>query len=67
MYVWNLFVGLRYLRAEITAHLNIVRAYAGVTVASSPETIFDTDEFNEQDYLAQTEVQSGNLPLTMNW
>ncbi|GJE87861.1 histidine kinase [Phanerochaete sordida] len=49
------------------AHLNIVRAYAGQTIASSSDTIFDTDEFSEKEFLAISEAQSGNYVLAMNW
>ncbi|KIP05676.1 hypothetical protein PHLGIDRAFT_128752 [Phlebiopsis gigantea 11061_1 CR5-6] len=49
------------------AHLNAVRAFAGLTVATSPDTVFDTEEMNEREYLEQSEVQLGNTVLTMNW
>ena len=49
------------------AHLNCIRAYAGYTYATSPETIFDTDEFTEHEFLKLAEAQSGNLTLAMNW
>ena len=49
------------------AHLNVVRAYAGLTVATSADTVFDTEDLSERDYLEQSEVQLGNTILTMNW
>ncbi|EKM60729.1 uncharacterized protein PHACADRAFT_155836 [Phanerochaete carnosa HHB-10118-sp] len=48
-------------------HLNTVRAYAGMTDATSPDTIFETADFNEKEFLALSEVQSGNFVLVMNW
>lgn len=49
------------------AHVNAVRAFAGLTVATSPDTVFDTEDMNEREYLEQSEVQLGNTVLTMNW
>jgi hypothetical protein len=48
-------------------HLNCARAYAGQTLCTSAETVFDTEDFNEKEYLQSAQEQSGNLPLTMNW
>ena len=50
----------------ITAHLNCIRAYAGYTFATSAETVFDTSEFNEFEFLKLAE-QSGNVTLAMQW
>ena len=49
------------------AHLNCVRAFAGNTIASSADTAFDTEDFNEKDFLAHVRAQSGNIELVMNW
>ncbi|KAI0700426.1 histidine kinase [Cytidiella melzeri] len=49
------------------AHLICTRAYAGQTVASSAETAFDTEDFNEQEFLARVQLTSGNVELVMNW
>lgn len=48
------------------AHLNCIRAYAGYTYASTPETVFDTIDFSEQDFLKLAE-SSGNVTLAMQW
>ncbi|KAI0090021.1 histidine kinase [Irpex rosettiformis] len=55
------------LIAFCQAHLNCVRAFAGHTVAGSAETAFDTEDFNEKDFLARLHIKSGNLELVMNW
>ncbi|KAK7029643.1 Chk1 protein kinase [Paramarasmius palmivorus] len=47
--------------------LNCVRALGGYTIAASAETAFDTDTFNEAEYLGQIQATSGNLPLALNW
>lgn len=49
------------------AQLNCIRALAGGTYATSAETAFDTDTFNERDYLEAIRQRSGNLPVIMNW
>ncbi|KAK7468476.1 Chk1 protein kinase [Stygiomarasmius scandens] len=47
--------------------LNCVRALGGYTYATSAETCFDTENFNEREYKEEVERTSGNLPLVMNW
>ncbi|PSR71493.1 hypothetical protein PHLCEN_2v12633 [Hermanssonia centrifuga] len=43
-----------------------IQSYAGHTSATSAETAFDTDDFNEREFLTLTEARSGNLQLAMN-
>jgi hypothetical protein len=45
---------------------NCIRAITGNTCADTPDTAFDTDTFNEKDYLADLEAKSIDS-LTMNW
>lgn len=47
--------------------LNLVRLLRGYTHASSAQTAFNTDTFNEQNYLAEIQATSGNLTLILNW
>ena len=47
--------------------LNCIRALAGYTDASSPDTALDTATFCEREYLQQIVARSGNLPVVMNW
>ncbi|TDL28897.1 histidine kinase [Rickenella mellea] len=47
--------------------LNCIRALAGCTVAVSAETAFNTDGFNEGQYLAHVIHTSGNISLALNW
>lgn len=63
----NLHVRKSEALTQLPVHLNIVRAYAGQTHATTAETVFDTDDFNEREYLAMVRAQSGNFVLTMNW
>lgn len=50
-----------------TAHLNCIKAYAGQTLASSAETAFNNEDFNEAEFLAHMRARSGNIELVMNW
>ena len=50
-----------------SGHLNVIRAFAGQTVARSADTAFDTEDYNEKEYVARIETQSGNKELVMNW
>lgn len=50
-----------------SAQLNCIRAFAGHTMTGSAEVAFDTEEYNDADFLAQVQVQSGNIELVMNW
>ncbi|KAL0581381.1 Chk1 protein kinase [Marasmius crinis-equi] len=47
--------------------LNCIRALGGYTFATSPSTAFDTEGFNEADYVHGLEATTGNIPLVMNW
>ncbi|KAJ4499295.1 histidine kinase [Lentinula lateritia] len=47
--------------------LNCIRALGGYTLASSPETAFDTDTFKEHEYLERVKADSGNEELVLNW
>ncbi|KAI0078477.1 histidine kinase [Panus rudis PR-1116 ss-1] len=47
--------------------LNCIRALAGCTHARSADTAFDTDDFNEREYLQLISRKSGNLPVALNW
>lgn len=47
--------------------LNCIRVLGGYTQAQSAATVFDTENFVESEYLAQIQVTSGNLSLTLNW
>ncbi|KAJ7596782.1 dual-domain HisK/Mak2 protein kinase [Mycena floridula] len=47
--------------------LNIVRALGGYTDQRSVDTLFDTDNFSESEYLTAILARSGNGPLAMNW
>jgi hypothetical protein len=47
--------------------LNLIRLLGGYTHTSSAQTAFNTDTFNEQNYLAKIQATSGNLALTLNW
>ncbi|TFY83386.1 hypothetical protein EWM64_g624 [Hericium alpestre] len=49
------------------ALLNCIRALGGYTLVTSAETIYDTDTFNEAEYLAHISRFSGNIGLVMNW
>ena len=46
--------------------LNCIRAIGGYTVAGTPETAFDTEGFNEAEYLVQLESVE-QLRVAMNW
>jgi hypothetical protein len=47
--------------------VNLVRLLGGYTHTSSAQTAFNTDTFNEQNYVAGIEATSGNLMLVLNW
>lgn len=47
--------------------LNCIRALGGYTQPQSAETVFDTENFVESEYLAHIQATSGNLSLTLNW
>ncbi len=47
--------------------LNVIRALGGYTYARSADTAFDTDAFNEAEYLIQLREQSGNPALAFSW
>ncbi|KAK0233760.1 dual-domain HisK/Mak2 protein kinase [Armillaria fumosa] len=47
--------------------LNVIRALGGYTYARSADTAFDTDAFNETEYLTQLREQSGNPALAFSW
>lgn len=47
--------------------LNCVRVLGGYTQPQSAETVFDTENFVESEYLAHIQATSGNLSLTLNW
>jgi hypothetical protein len=47
--------------------LNLVRLLGGHTRASSAQTAFNTDTFNEQNYSAKIPAICGNPLLTLNW
>ncbi|KAK0208888.1 hypothetical protein DFS33DRAFT_1254916 [Desarmillaria ectypa] len=47
--------------------LNVIRALGGYTYARSADTAFDTDAFNEAEYLMQLREQSGNPALAFSW
>ncbi|KAJ3894889.1 hypothetical protein GG344DRAFT_62575 [Lentinula edodes] len=53
--------------AEEVGTLNCIRALGGYTLASSPETAFDTDTFKEHEYLERVKADSGNEELVLNW
>lgn len=36
-------------------------------MTGSAEVAFDTEDYNDADFLAQVQVQSGNIELVMNW
>lgn len=46
---------------------NLVRLLGGYTHASSAQTAFNTDTFNEQSYLTGIEATSGNIALALSW
>lgn len=58
---------IRMLLTTGTGILNCIRALGGYTSAVSAETIFDTDNFKEDEYLAHIETKSGNPRLALNW
>ncbi|GBE78499.1 histidine kinase [Sparassis crispa] len=47
--------------------LNCIRALGGFTIAQSAETAFDTETYNEREYLREVEAKCGNFDVTMNW
>ncbi|KAI0793300.1 histidine kinase [Abortiporus biennis] len=47
--------------------LNCIRALAGNTFATSAETAFDTETFNEVEFLQAVQEKAGNIAVTMNW
>ena len=47
--------------------VNLVRLLGGYTHTSSAQTAFNTDTFNEQNYLVGIEATSGNIVLALNW
>ncbi|KAH7929368.1 dual-domain HisK/Mak2 protein kinase [Leucogyrophana mollusca] len=49
------------------AVLNCIRALGGYTNAESIETVFDSDNFVESEYLRQIQKNAGNLDLSLNW
>ncbi|KAF8823868.1 hypothetical protein HHX47_DHR9000114 [Lentinula edodes] len=51
----------------LSSTLNCIRALGGYTLASSPETAFDTDTFKEHEYLERVKAVSGNEELVLNW
>ncbi|KAJ7293811.1 dual-domain HisK/Mak2 protein kinase [Mycena rebaudengoi] len=51
----------------IAAVLNCVRAMAGHTIANSAATAFDTETFQESEYILYIHATSGNVPLALNW
>lgn len=44
-----------------------IRALGGYTIASSVDTVFDTDKFREKDYYEHLVRTSGNVALALNW
>ncbi|KAJ8091390.1 Chk1 protein kinase [Marasmius tenuissimus] len=53
--------------ALATGTLNCIRALGGYTFGNSARTAFDTETFNESEYLQEIESAPGNLPLVLNW
>ncbi|KAF8167825.1 hypothetical protein B0H34DRAFT_645007 [Crassisporium funariophilum] len=49
------------------AVLNCLRVLGGYTHAESVNTVFDTDNFVESEYLEQIHQTSGNISLALNW
>ncbi|PCH33241.1 hypothetical protein WOLCODRAFT_21861 [Wolfiporia cocos MD-104 SS10] len=47
--------------------LNCIRALGGYTFAHSAETIFDTESFVENEYLARSAETCGNLEVAVTW
>ncbi|KAI5897382.1 histidine kinase [Schizophyllum commune H4-8] len=47
--------------------LNLIRALGGYTYAHSAETAFDTEDFNEHEYITEITRTSGNIEMVMNW
>ena len=47
--------------------LNCIRALGGYTVATSPDNIFDTEEFVESEYLGNLASLGRMPPITLNW
>ncbi|KAL1747326.1 histidine kinase [Schizophyllum fasciatum] len=47
--------------------LNLVRALGGYTYAHNAETAFDTEDFNEHEYITEITRTSGNIEMVMNW
>ncbi|KAF9243774.1 STKc type histidine kinase [Melanogaster broomeanus] len=47
--------------------LNCIRAIGGYTDASSVETVFNTDHFDEHEYTKTIEKISGNQRISFNW
>lgn len=47
--------------------LNCIRAMAGYTDGGSAHHAFDTDSFNEEDYLSATKLTVGNADVAFNW
>jgi hypothetical protein len=50
-----------------TGVLCCIRALGGYTIASSVDTVFDTDQFREKDYYDHLVKTSGNVALALNW
>ncbi len=36
-------------------------------MTGSAEVAFNTEDYNDTEFLAQVQVQSGNIELVMNW
>jgi len=49
------------------AILSCIRVLGGYTQVDSAKTVFDTDNFIEQDYVNYIHKTSGNISLALNW
>lgn len=49
------------------ALLNCVRALGGFTLARDVETVFDTENFTEKQFLLDLKSRGGDVPPAMNW
>ena len=47
--------------------LNCIRALGGYTIATSPDNIFDTEEFVESEYSGNLASLGRMPPITLNW
>lgn len=47
--------------------LNCIRALGGYTTATSPENLFDTEDFVESEYYENLVSQGRMPPITLNW